>query len=59
MMGLKAGLFFNKLLIRLNSKKTMVLIMFLVENQREYIILNLSHYVVLSCITKLLNIEWE
>ena len=32
----------------LELKKTKVLIMFLVENQREYIILTLSHYTLLS-----------
>ena len=30
------------------TKKTKVLVMFLVGNQREYLILNLSHYILLS-----------
>ena len=34
----------------LELKKTKVLIIFLVGNQREYLILNLSHYVIPSCI---------
>ena len=34
----------------LELKKTKVLIMFLGGNKREYIILNLSHYILLSCI---------
>ena len=34
----------------LELKKTKVLIMFLVGNQMEYIILNLSHYILLSYI---------
>ena len=33
------------------KKKTKVLIMFLVGNQMDHIILNLSHYILLSCIT--------
>ena len=32
------------------KKKTRALIIFLVGNQREYILLNLSHYLVLSSI---------
>ena len=31
-----------------NILKEMVLIMFLVGNQREYVIVNLSHYILLS-----------
>ena len=34
----------------LELKKAKELIMFLVENQREYIILNLGFYILLSCI---------
>ena len=34
----------------LDLKKTKVLIMFLVGNQRSYIILNTSHYILLSCL---------
>ena len=34
----------------LELKKTKVQIMFLVGNQREYIIIVLSHYILLSCI---------
>ena len=33
------------------KKKTKVLIMFLVGNQMDHIILNLSHYILLSCMT--------
>ena len=32
------------------KKETKVLIMFLVGNQKEYIILNLTHYILLFCI---------
>ena len=32
----------------LETQKEMVLIMFLVGNQREYVIVNLSHYILLS-----------
>ena len=32
------------------EQRIKVLIMFLVGNQREYVILNLSHYILLSCI---------
>ena len=40
------------------KKKTRALIIFLVGNQREYILLNLSHYLVLSRIAKnFLDIE--
>ena len=40
------------------KKKTRALIIFLVGNQREYILLNLSHYLVLSRIVKnFLDIE--
>ena len=40
------------------KKKTRALIMFLYGNQREYILLNLSHYLVLSRIAKnFLDIE--
>ena len=34
--------------------------MLLVGNQKIYIVLNVSHYVLLSCIAKnFLDIEWE
>ena len=39
----------------LEFKKEKVMIMFLVGNQREYIILNLSHYILLSYIAKKLS----
>ena len=44
----------------LELKKTKVLIMFLVGYQMEYIILNLSHYILLSYIAQnFLDIKWE
>ena len=44
----------------LELKKAKVLIMFLVENQRKYLILNLNHYILLSCLAlNFLNIELE
>ena len=42
---------YQSTLDKLQLKKTQVLIMFLVGNQREYLILNLSHYILLSYIT--------
>ena len=40
----------NMFVYTLELKKTSVLIMFLVGNQRQYILLNLSHYTLLSYI---------
>ena len=42
---------YQSTLDKLQLKKAQVLIMFLVGNQREYLILNLSHYILLSYIT--------
>ena len=36
----------------LELKKKTVLIMLIVENQRGYILLNLRHYILLSCIAQ-------
>ena len=41
---------YQPILDKLQLKKTKVLIMFLVRNEMEYIILNLSHYILLSYI---------
>ena len=47
---LSTHLFINTWCVRIKKKKTKVLIRFLVGNYREYIILNLSHYILLSSI---------
>ena len=52
MMDLKTRFFINQHLIRKNKKKKKAQIMFLVENQREHLILHLSHYILFSYITQ-------
>ena len=47
MMDLKTHAFINQHLIHYNQKRTKV-IMYLVGNEREYISLSLSHYILLS-----------
>ena len=47
MMDLKTHAFINQNLIHYNKKRTKVII-YLVGNEREYIILSLSHYILLS-----------
>ena len=50
----------NMFVETLKLKKTSVLIIFLVANQRGYALLNLSHYIQFSWIPKnFLDIEWE
>ena len=41
---------YQSILDTLELQKTRVLIMFLVGNQRWHIVLNLSHYILISCI---------
>ena len=48
--GSKNTFVYQPTLNKLELKKTRVLIMFLVANQREYTFLNVSHYILLSCI---------
>ena len=49
--GSQNTFFYQPTLDTLELKKIKVRIMFLVGNEMEYIILNLSHYVLLSYIT--------
>ena len=48
--GFQNTFFYQTTIDALELKKTKVLVMFLVRNQREYLILNFSQYILLSCI---------